>query len=73
VRATANISGGTVLSYEWTFDTGGPQFVTTSNEASYTYPATTPPAATIKTISVKATLADGRTVTATTTIVVPAS
>jgi hypothetical protein len=73
VKATANITGGTVLTYEWTFDTGGPQFVTTSNEASFTYPATTPPTATVKTISVKATLADGRTVTATTTVTVPAS
>lgn len=68
VRATASITGGTVLSYAWTFEGSTPNVTTTGNSATYTYATgslTTP-----KTISVTATLADGRTVTANTAILV---
>ena len=66
--ATASIDGGRVLSYEWTFDTGV-TFTTTTNTATYTYAASA--TGTSKVITVKATLADGRTLTVSTVVVVP--
>jgi type II secretory pathway pseudopilin PulG len=64
VRATAEITGGSVISYEWTFTDGTTTetLTTSTNQATHTYLAgslTVP-----KPIVVKATMADGRVVTA---------
>lgn len=66
VTATASVTGATVVLYEWTFEGTTPNATTTANVASFTYAA-----AGTKTISVRATLSDGRTVVASTSIVVP--
>jgi glycerophosphoryl diester phosphodiesterase len=69
VRATANVTGlgtASVVQYEWTFQGGSPNSITTTPTAEFTYDSQGD-----KQISVRVTTTDGRTGTATTTINIP--
>ncbi len=65
VIATATV-GGAVLQDQWTFEGTTPNVVSTSNVQTYTYATSG-----TKTVTVRATLSDGRQVTASSTVVVP--
>ncbi|HLG59425.1 MAG TPA: PKD domain-containing protein [Vicinamibacterales bacterium] len=66
VTATATVTGANVSQYAWTFQGTTPNATTSGNTATFTYAA-----AGTYTVSVTATLTDGRTVTASTPVVVP--
>ena len=66
VTATATVTGAIVTQYAWTFEGTTPNVTTSTNQASFTYATSG-----TKTVSVTATLGDGRTVTASTSVVVP--
>ena len=66
VRAQANVSGGAesqVAQFEWTFEGGTPNAVTTDPTAEFTYTTSGP-----KTVSVRVTMRDGRIGTASGTV-----
>lgn len=65
VQATATTSVA-ATQYAWTFEGTSPNLTTTSNTATFTYTTSG-----TKTVSVTATLQDGRTVQASTQVVVP--
>lgn len=69
VRATATVTGlgnASVVQYEWTFEGGTPNAITTNPTAEFTYTS-----GGTKTITVRVTLTDGRTSTASATVTVP--
>jgi hypothetical protein len=66
VTATATVTGANVSQYAWTFEGATPNATTSGNTATFTYAT-----AGTKTVSVTATLTDGRTVTASNSVVVP--
>jgi len=65
VAANADVRGATVLRYDWIFDPRLPAVTTTTPEARFTYET-----AGWKDVAMHATLADGRTVTASSSVVV---
>ena len=65
VLATADVQGAPVMRYEWTFERNGPVVTTTSPRANYTYSA-----AGFKDLQLRALLSDGRTIRASTQVIV---
>jgi len=65
VLATAEVQGAPVVRYEWTFDPSGPLVTTTSPRANFTYSA-----AGFKDLQLRVLLSDGRTIRASTHVVV---
>jgi PKD repeat protein len=65
VLATADVQGAPVARYEWTFDLSGAVVTTTSPRANYTYSA-----AGFKDLQLRAILSDGRTIRASTQVIV---
>jgi hypothetical protein len=65
VTATADIRGAAVVRYEWNFDPSAAPVVTTEPQAWFTYAAPG-----YKAVVLKATLADGRVITASSSVVV---
>ena len=66
VTATATVTGAIVTQYAWTFEGTTPNVTTTTIK-----PRSPMPPSGTKTVSVTVTLGDGRTVTASTSVVVP--
>lgn len=65
VVATADVHGGDVVLYEWTFDPATPSITTRLPEARFTYSVPG-----YKAVLLRATLADGRVITASSSVVV---
>jgi hypothetical protein len=65
VTATADVRGAAVVRYEWNFDPTASPVVTTEPQAWFTYSAPG-----YKAVVLKATLADGRVITGSSSVVV---
>ncbi len=66
VLATANVSGGQAVRYEWYFErAANPEVISTSNQARYIYPSPG-----FKDLTVRVTLADGRRILGSAAVIV---